>query len=157
MSSLSDKGREVSCSTFSTDLAWAVAGDDAGMVRIWDLAKKERVGDDYPIHVNRVVDLGITPDKKWLVAVDAKGLVKIANIADHKKREVMGSVVAHPGGVRGVMVSPAGSTFLTVGTDNEMKLWSLAPDAVKEPRAVRSWKLPVGVNAVTYTPTGSRR
>ena len=57
-------------------------------------------GDDWPLHVNRVVDLGITADKKSLVAVDDKGLVKVANIAD-KKREVLGSVVAHKAGVRG--------------------------------------------------------
>ena len=34
------------------------------------------------------------------MAVDNKGLVKIANIADQKKREVVGSVVASPAGVR---------------------------------------------------------
>lgn len=154
LSSVTDKGREVSCSTFSSDLAWAVAGDDAGTVRIWDLAKKERLGDDYPVHVNRVVDLGITPDKQTLVVADAKGLIKIANIADHKQREVLGSVVAHPDGVRALLVSPAGKTFVTVGADNEIKVWSLAPQAIKEPRALRSWKLPVSVNAVTYTPDG---
>jgi WD40 repeat protein len=156
LSSLTDKGREVSCATFSTDLAWAVAGDDAGTVRIWDLGKKERVGEDYPVHVNRVVDLGITPDKKMLVAVDAKGLVKIANIADAKAREVMGSVFAHKGGARAILVSPSGTTFLTVGNDNEIKLWSLAADAIKEPKAIRSWKLPVSVNGAAYTPDATQ-
>ena len=99
--------------------------------------------------------LGITPDKRILVAADAKGLVKIANIADHKQREVVGSVVAHPGGIRSVLVSPTGSSFLTVGTDNEIKVWSLAPAASKDPKATRSWKLPVGVNGVAYMPDGT--
>jgi WD40 repeat protein len=152
VSTLTDKGRDVSCATFSTDLALAVSGDDAGVVCIWDLAKKERIGDDYPIHVNRVVDVGITPDKKTLVAADDKGLVKVANIADHKRREVLWSVVAHEAGVRALLVSPAGSTFLTVGMDNEIKLWPLGAAAVNEPKPIRSWKMPVGVNAVVYTP-----
>ena len=34
------------------------------VVRIWDLAKKERIGGDYAIHVNDIADLGITADKK---------------------------------------------------------------------------------------------
>jgi WD40 repeat protein len=156
LSSLTDKGREVSCATFATDLAWAIAGDDAGVVRIWDLAKKERVGEDYPIHVNRVVDVGVTPDKKTLVALDAKGLLKIANIADAKGREVVGSVVAHKTGARAILVSPSGTTFLTVGNDNEIKLWSLAANAVKEPRAIRSWKLSVSVNGAAFTPDGTQ-
>ena len=46
--------------TFSADVAWAVSGDSQGVVRIWDLAKKERIGGDYAIHVNDIADLGIT-------------------------------------------------------------------------------------------------
>src|SRR5262249_10609271 len=40
-----DKERNVRSATFTPDLAWAVAGDETGTVRIWNLAKKDdRVG-----------------------------------------------------------------------------------------------------------------
>ena len=104
-----------------------------------------------------IVDLGITPDKKTLVAVDGKGLVKIANIADHKKREVVGSVVAHPAGARALLVSPTGSTFLTVGNDNEIKVWPLGAGRREGTRSRSApGELPVTVNAVAYTPDGKQ-
>ena len=43
---------------------------------------------------------------------------------------------------------------MTVGNDNEVKAWSLAPADLKEPKPIRSWKLPVGVNGTAYTPNG---
>ena len=131
---LTDRGREVRAAAFSADLAWVLSGDSQGTIRIWDLAKKERIGDDYALHVNDIADLGLTPDKKMLVAVDSKGLVKIANIADQKKREVLGSVVADESGVRALLVSPTGTTFVTVGNDRAVKAWSLAPAISRPPR-----------------------
>jgi len=153
---LSDKGRDVTTATFSADLALAISGDESGMVRIWDLAKKERLGDDYPIHVNRIVDLGITPDKKTLVAMDSKGLVKIASISDPKQREVVGTCLAHETGARALLVSSTGTTFVTVGGDNEVKAWSLATDSLKDPKPIRTWRLPVSVNGLAFTPGGDR-
>src|SRR5262249_37322401 len=105
---LTDKGRNVRAATFTLDLAWAVSGDKQGTVRFWDLAKREPIGGDFAIHVNEIVDLGITPDKATLVAVDSQGLVKVANVADHKKREVIGSFTPHKGGTRTLLVSPTG-------------------------------------------------
>ena len=151
LGSLPDKGRNVTSAAFSPDLAWAVAGDDQGTVRIWDLAKKERVGADWPLFPDAVGDLAVTPDKKLLVAVDAKGTVKVADAA---KREVLGSVAALKGQVRGLIVSPKGDTFVTFSADREVKVWSLAdPKAVKE---VRSWELAVGVSGLAYTPDGKQ-
>jgi WD40 repeat protein len=151
LGSVPDKGRDIRAVAFSADLAWAVAGDETGTVRIWDLASKERVGADWPVFANAVGDLGVTPDRKYLVAIDAAGLVKVADVA---KREVLGSATAHKGGIRGLVVSPTGGTFLTIGADREVKAWSLAdPAKVTE---VRSWQMPVAVNAVAYTPDGKR-
>ena len=90
------------------------------------------------------------------MAVDNKGLVKIANISDQKKREVVGSVVAHKGGARALLVSPTATSFITVGNDNEVKAWSLTAAGMKEPKPIRSWSLPVGVNGLAYTPNGKQ-
>lgn len=143
-----DKGRNVRAAAFSADLAWAVGGDDAGVVQIWDLAKKDRIGADWPLFASSFADVGLTADRKYIVGIDVNGEVKVGDVA---KRESMPPVVAHKNGVRGLLVSPAGDTFLTVGTDREVKAWSLRK--VKE---LRSWKLPTAVNGAAYTPDGKR-
>jgi WD40 repeat protein len=150
LASLADKGREVRAATFSADLTWVIAGDETGTLRIWDLAKQERIGADWPIFANPIGDVGITPDKKYLAALDQNGNLKVADV---EKREVLGSAVAHKAGIRGLLVSPKGDTLLTIGADREVKLWSLAdPKALKE---LRSWKMPVGVNGAAFAPDGS--
>jgi WD40 repeat protein len=152
--SASDQARDVTAAVFSSDLAWTVSGDKTGQVRIFDLAtKKATPQGDWSLFDNPLGDLGLSPDKKLLVAVDGKGLVKIADIA---KREVLGKVEAHKSGVRTLLISPTGSTLLTIGNDKELKAWSLAPADLNQPRVIRSWALPVGVNSAAYTPDGKK-
>lgn len=149
VSSLPDKGRNVRSVTFAPDLAWAVAGDEAGTLRIWDVTKKERVGGDWPLFQQGFADVGVSPDKKLLVAADADGLVKVADV---EKREVLASGKPHKSGVLALLVSPAGNTFLTIGNDRELKVWALGTD--KELKELRKWALPVGVKGATFTPDG---
>ncbi|MBA4186500.1 MAG: hypothetical protein C0467_00635 [Planctomycetaceae bacterium] len=150
---ISDKGRNVRAATFSADLSWAISGDDSGGIRIWDLTKKEPVGANWPLFANSVQDLGITPDQKLLVAVDDKGEVKVAGV---EKREVLGTIPANKGGVRTLLVSPTGANFITVSNDREIKAWSLAAGDLKQPKPIRTWSFPVGVNALAYTPDGKQ-
>jgi WD40 repeat protein len=154
VSSQSDSNRKVLAVTFTPDLTWAIAGDNQGTLRIWDLTKKDdRVGDDWPLMVNETLDLGVTPDKKTLVAVDNKGLVHVASIA---KRETLAKFEAHDGGVRALMVSPTGGAFVTVSNDREVKQWSLPPADPKNPKPARTWNLPVAVNGLAFTPDGKK-
>jgi hypothetical protein len=102
---------------FSPDLGIAVAADESGTVRIWDLVKKDRVGGDWALFANAVKDIGITTDKKLIVAVDDKGLLKVADV---EKRATLASILSHKTGVRGLIVSPAGDTALTIGEDREL-------------------------------------
>jgi WD40 repeat protein len=149
LAAVPDKGRNVRAASFSPDLAWVAAGDETGTLRIWDMEKKERLGADWPLFSASFGDVGLTPDKKYLVAIDKNGLVKVADIA---KRETLASATAHKAGVRGLLVSPKGDAFITIGADREVKAWSLGNlQSLKE---VRSWKLPVGINGATYTPDG---
>jgi WD40 repeat protein len=149
LATVPDTGRDVKAATFSADLTWAAAGDDSGTVRIWDLEKKERIGGDLPVFPGPVGDLGLTPDKKYLVTISPSGLLKVVDL---KSRDMTEGPVAHKAGIRGLLVSPKGDMVLTLGADREVKAWSLTdPKAVKE---VRTWKLPVGVNGAAYTPDG---
>jgi WD40 repeat protein len=147
---LTDKGRNVRSATFTPDLAWAVAGDAGGTLRVWDMEKMERIGGDWPLFQKSFADLGVTADKKLLVAADEGGLVKVADIA---KREVLVSGQAHKtGGVRSVLVSPTGKTFVTISNDREVKAWSLADP--KELKELRAWSFAVTINGAAYTPDG---
>jgi len=151
VSTLLDKGRNVRSATFTPDLAWAVAGDEAGTLRIWDVAKKERIGGDWPLFQQKFQDVGVAPNKKLVVAADTEGTVKVA---DTEKREVLASGKPHKSGVRSLYVSPTGTTFLTVSNDRELKVWALGTD--KELKELRAWALPVSVNGAAFTPDGSR-
>jgi WD40 repeat protein len=151
--SLNDAGAETQAVTFSTDLDWAVAGDDKGNVAIFELTKQKRLGDDWPLFVGAFTDLGITPDKKLVIAADNRGQVKVAAI---ENRSVLTSFNPHQAGVRALVVSPTGSTFVTLSKDREIKSWSLDPAKLNKPAATRTWNLPVGVNGAAYTPDGKR-
>ena len=116
---------------------------------MFDLEKKDRHRSDRPVFDKPVGDLGLTPDKKFIIGIDQTGLLKVADVA---KLEVFKGPVAHPAGARGLLVSPKGDTAVTIGADREVKAWSLAD--VKGLKEVRAWKLPVGVNGAAYTPDG---
>lgn len=151
LSSTPDKGRNVRSATFTPDLAWAVAGDETGTVRVFDLGKKERLGGGWPLFQRSFADLGVTPDKKYLVAADDEGLVKVADVA---KREVIADGQSHKSGVRALVVAPTGATFVTISNDREIKAWSLTGFKGKKIEEVRSWTLPVAINGASYTPDG---
>jgi WD40 repeat protein len=146
-----DKGNEVKAASFSADLRWVASGDEQGVVRLFDLDKKDRIGSDWPLFDKFPVgDLGLTPDKKLLVAIDRGGLLKVAEVA--KRTVIAPAVTAHKGDIVALLVSPKGDAFITIGADREVKAWSLAdPTMLKE---TRSWAMPVGVKGAAYTPDG---
>ncbi len=150
--SLADRGRKVQAVGFSPDLQWAASGDAQGAVRIWNLAKRETVGGDFTLFdKNPVADLAISPDKTRLVAVDTAGQVKVGDLTNPRAWNVLGRAEAHPAGINGILISPKGDTFVTLGTDGEVKAWDLK--GVKE---LRTWKCPVTVWGAAYTPDGKR-
>jgi WD40 repeat protein len=131
----------------SPDAKWGVIGGKDGVVRIWDVAKKERVGGDWPLLKSAVLDLGLTPDRKRVVVIDDAGEVRVA---DTDKREVLASVKAVAGEVRGVIVSPTADKFVTLSGDGEVKAWDMA---CKE---LRTWKLPQAATCAVFTADGKR-
>ncbi len=144
---LTDKGNEVRAGTISADGTVGVTGTESGVVRVWDLDKKDRLGGDWPLFTGAVADLALTPDKKTLVAIDAKGAVKVADVA---KRETVQSLRAVSGTVAGVVVSPTGDRFATLSAEGEVRAWDLAG------RELRSWKLPTPPGAAAFTPDGKK-
>ncbi len=141
------KPKEATSATFSSDVSLAITGMENGSIRTWDMAKRARVGADWPLFVKRVADVGLTADKKTLVAVDEEGLVKVATLAD---RATVQSTKSVSGGVNGLVVAPNGEAFAVIGTDGTIKAYDMA---VKE---LRSWTLPSPTNAAAFSPDAKR-
>jgi len=148
-----NKGRNVKAATFTPDLAWVVAGDETGGVQIFDTAKSERIGGNMPLFERSVADIGVTADKKTVVATDDQWLVKVTEVKDGKLT-VVAKGKAHKGEVRALLVSPTGKTFFTISSDRELKAWSLTDLKADSLTELRSWTVPVAVNGATYTPDG---
>jgi WD40 repeat protein len=150
LAAVRDAGRDVQAVAFAADLSLVASADAAGSVRLWDLTTQKQAGANWPLFAESVADLGLTADKALLVAADATGQVKVADVA---KRAVLASVAAHPGRIRGLIVSPKGDSFVTIGADRELKAWPLGA-GVTALKPTRVWALPVGVTAAAYTPDG---
>jgi WD40 repeat protein len=133
--------------TLSADVKWGVSGTKGGVIRIWDIAKKERVGGDWPLLKEAVSDISLTPDRKLMVVIDEQGEVRVA---DTEKREVLSKVKAVTSEVRGVIVSPSGDKFATLSSDGEVKTWDM------NCKELRSWKLPQASTCAVFTNDGKR-
>lgn len=144
---LTEKGRELSCATVSTDATMVATGGEDGVVRLWDLTTKDRIGADWPLFTNTVADLALTPDKKTLIAIDIKGTVLVADVAKRAAGEAIKAVTA---GVAGITVSPTGDKFATLSSDGEVKVWDLTG------KELRAWKLSSPPGVAAFTPDGKK-
>ena len=144
---VNERGREISCAVLAADGTLAVSGGEDGIVRVWDLEKKERIGSDWPLFAKGVADLALTPDKKTLVAIDVDGTVKIADVA---KRDAGTSINAVPNGVAGIVVAPTSDRFATLSAEGDVKVWNF------QGKELRAWKLPVAAAAAAFAPDGKK-
>lgn len=144
-----DLNRAVMCMTFSVDGETAALGFSDGSVQVWGLEKNERVGGDWPAFDKGLSDLGISPDKKKLAAIDENGTVKIYDIA--KKEVVKKFDALKPSELLGLVVSPDGARFATFSASGEVKLWKF--DTGEE---VRGWALPTPVRNAVFSADGKK-
>ncbi|MSR30952.1 MAG: hypothetical protein EXR99_05540 [Gemmataceae bacterium] len=86
---------------------------------------------DYDTQDGQVVQLGLSQDKKWLIAGHDTGIVQAWNLQNGK--QVM-KRLAHPGGVASILFTPSGTQYLTVGMSGGIKVWPLPanPEPAKQ-------------------------
>jgi len=141
------KGGEIAAAVLSPDAEWGVTGSKDGVIRIWGLAKKDRLGADWPILKNSVADIGVTTDKKSVVVIDSEGEVKVGDVA---KREVTGTVKAVTGGVNGLVVSPTSDKFATLAATGEVRVFDMTG------KEIAKWQLPFAANGAAFTVDGKK-
>src|SRR5262249_16268619 len=143
---LADRGRRVSCLSISADGELVAMGAPDGSVRVWNFAKKERVGGDRPVHARALWDVALTPDKKTLITGDKEGEVKIWDLA--KNQSVRSFKTVAPG-LSGLIVNASSTRVATYTDDGQVELWDLSSG-----KSLRHWELRVGVRALAFTPDG---
>lgn len=142
-----EKNRPLSCAVIAADASLGITGGTDGVVRIWNLASKERVGADWPLFSTALADVGITADKATLAAIDAEGTIKVADIS---RREVRSSFAAVSDGVNALVVSRSGNRIATLSAEGQVVVWS--PTG----KELRRWKLPTIASAGVFTPKEDR-
>jgi WD40 repeat protein len=150
---------EVNCVAFAPDGKALATGDDAGVVRRWDLATGEALWTT-PVRDKRVKVLVFTPDGKTVLAAVGK-TVALLDAANGEERKALRGLTAW---VDGLAVSSDGKT-LAVGSfvregfsdegnqaerPGEVLLWDLGAD--KELRRLKGHT--GGIEALGFTPDG---
>jgi WD40 repeat protein len=148
LNSLDLKDRKVACTTFTLDGEMAGLGYEDGSVQLWNLKTNERIGGDWVAFKLGLGDLGVTPDKKRIIAADAECNVKVYDIAEKK---VIKEFRAHQAGLHGLMVGPDGTRFATISDHGEIKLWKA--DTGEE---LRSWSVPTPVRNLAFSADGKK-
>jgi len=132
--------------SFSADGEMVAMGGQDGSVRIWNFAKKERVGGDRPTHAKALWDIALTPDKKYLVTGDKEGEIRVWDIAQNQQ---VRNFKATAPGLYGVAISPDGTRLATYGEEGQVELWDLTNG-----KSLRRWDLKLGVHALAFAADG---
>lgn len=142
-----EKGRKLTCACLSADATLGITGGEDGVLRIWNLGTKDRIGGDWPLFVKAVADIGMTADKSTVAAIDLDGFVKVADVNTRESKPKFRAVAA---GVNGLVVAPNGSALATLSADGEVKAWDM------DGKELRKWTLPTVPNAAAFTPDGKK-
>ena len=146
-----EKNRDINCGNFSPDMSLAVTGDPSGIVRVWNVATKNKVGGDWALFDQACGDIGITPDNKTLISMNIQGIIKIADIAERAAGKAFSALPGNPNPIiAGLVVSPDGKRFCTFFGGGEVVLWSI------DGKKLRDWKLPVAPTALAFVPDSNQ-
>jgi WD40 repeat protein len=148
LNSLDLKDRSVLCTVFTNDGEMAALGFADGSVQLWNLKDNSRVGGDWAAFNKDLGDIGVTPDRKRIVAADQDCNVKVYDIEGKK---VVKEFRAHQARLNGVMMGPDGTRFATISDNGEVKLWKT--DTGEE---LRSWSLPTEVRNLAFSHDGKK-
>jgi WD40 repeat protein len=139
----------------------AVAGQD-GSVRIWDVAKGDRLF-YFPVHTNPVLAVAWSPDGLFLADASADRTVHVLSANDPLGGRLVGNLVGHGAAVRAIAWRPDGRSLLSGGADGTARLWDaqfdqeLRPIGAHRGAAVGASFDPAGYRIVSAGADGTAR
>lgn len=119
---LDDGGGTVKEAEFSPDGSLlATAGQD-GAVRVWDVARGDRLF-FFPGHTNPVVAVAWSPDGRFLADASLDRTVNVSEVEGLDAGKRVANLVGHSAGVTAVAYSPDGTSLLSGSDDGTARLW----------------------------------
>ncbi len=97
-----------------------------GVIHLWDLARKERIGQALVGHTDWVTGLAFSADSRLLASGSEDSTVRLWEVADPARARVRGGpLTAHGDGVviRSLAFSPAGRTLASGDRNGTVILW----------------------------------
>jgi WD40 repeat protein len=102
-------------------LASAGAADDAGVLRVWDVATDKRLM-EWRGHEQGVPTIALSPDGRTLVSGSIDKTVKVWDVANGKERFTL---AGHTKEVLAIAMSPDGKTLISGSVDGTVVVWDL--------------------------------
>jgi WD40 repeat protein len=109
----------------------AAAGQD-GAVRIWGVAKRERLF-YFPEHTNPVLAVGWSPDGRYVVDGSSDRTAFVWQVSGVEQGQRVAKLVGHTGAVTSVAFRPDGTSIRTESADGTARIWDTRFEQDLEP------------------------
>jgi WD40 repeat protein len=114
---------------FDTTSQWLATGDDAGVVRIWEVSGSISSSTHaIPSHNDWVVDVSFSPDGEWFVSSAADGSLNLWIVDELLSDPSVGyyALRGHESFVTSLVFSPEHNRLVSSSYDGTIRLWDLS-------------------------------